>query len=44
MEDERMVVAVRTAEITVGKEKHRAEFPWPIQKGSFQKSFDLDHG
>jgi hypothetical protein len=33
MEDEGMVVAVRTAEITIRKEKHRTKFPWPIQKG-----------
>jgi hypothetical protein len=28
-----MVVTIRTAEITEGKEKHRAEFSRPIQKG-----------
>jgi hypothetical protein len=33
VEDEGMVVAVRTAEITVREEKHRTKFPWPIQKG-----------
>jgi len=26
-------MAVRTAEIAVGKEKHGAESSWPIQKG-----------
>jgi hypothetical protein len=43
MENEGMVVAVWTAEITVGEEEHRAEFSRPIQKGRLQKSFDLDH-
>jgi len=38
-----MVVAIGTAEITVGEEKHRAEFSRPIQKRSFKKSFDIDH-
>jgi len=33
MENKGVVVAVRAAEITVGKEKYRAEFSRPIQKG-----------
>jgi hypothetical protein len=33
MENKGMVMAVRAAEITVGKKKHGAEFSWPIQKG-----------
>jgi hypothetical protein len=43
MENKGMIVAIGTAEITVGEEKHRAEFSRPIQKGRLQKSFDLDH-
>jgi hypothetical protein len=34
MENKGMIVAVRAAEITVGKEEYRAEFSRPIQKGS----------
>jgi hypothetical protein len=34
MEDQGMVVAIRTAEVTIGKEKHRAEFCRPIQQRS----------
>jgi hypothetical protein len=30
-----MVVAIRAAEITVGKEKHGGEISRPIQKGGF---------
>jgi len=37
-------MAVRTAKIAAGQKKDRAEFSWPIQKGGFQKSFDLGHG
>jgi len=37
-------MAVRTAEIAAGQKKDRAEFSWPIQKGGFQKSFNLGHG
>jgi hypothetical protein len=33
MENKGMVVAIRTAKITVGKEKYRTEFSRPIQKG-----------
>jgi hypothetical protein len=33
MENEGVVMAVRTAEIAIRKEKHRADFPWPIHKG-----------
>jgi hypothetical protein len=43
MEDERMIMAVRTAKIAAGQKKDGAEFSWPIQKGGFQKSFDLGH-
>jgi hypothetical protein len=35
MEDERVVVAIRAAEITGREEKHGAEFSRPIQKGGF---------
>ena len=38
-----MVVAIRATEVTVGKEKDRAEFPRPIHKRGFQKSFDVDY-
>jgi len=44
MEDKKMIMAVRTAKIAAGKKKNGAELPWPIQKGGFQKSFDLSHG
>jgi hypothetical protein len=44
MENEGMVVAVWTAEIAAGKKNDGAEFSWPIQEGSLQKSLDLDHG
>jgi hypothetical protein len=43
MENEGVIVAIRTAEITTGKKKHRADFPLPIREGSLQESFDLDH-
>ncbi len=43
MENKGMVVAIRAAEITAGKENHRAEFPPPIREGGFQESLDLDH-
>ncbi len=43
-EDKGVVVAIRTAEITMGKEDHRADLTPPIRKGGFQESFDLDHG
>jgi hypothetical protein len=33
MKDEGMVVAVRTAEIAMGKEENRAKLSLPIQKG-----------
>jgi len=33
MKNERVVMAVRTAEIAIRKEEHRADFPWPIHKG-----------
>jgi hypothetical protein len=33
MEDKRMVVAIRTTEITTGEKKHRADFPLPIREG-----------
>ena len=33
MENKGMVVAVGAAEITVGEEKHGADFSWPIRKG-----------
>jgi hypothetical protein len=44
MQNKGMVVAVRTAEITVRKKKDGAEFPGPIQKRGLYKSLDLDHG
>jgi hypothetical protein len=43
MDHETMVVAIGATEVTVGKEKDRAEFPRPIHKRGFQKSFDVDH-
>jgi len=43
MKDKRMIMAVRAAKIAAGKKKDGAEFSWPIQKGGFQKSFDLNH-
>ena len=44
MEDQSVVVAIRAAEITTGKENHRADFARPIREGRFQKSFNFDHG
>jgi hypothetical protein len=44
MQDKTMIMAVRTAKIAAGQKKDGAEFSWPIQKGGFQKSFDLGHG
>jgi hypothetical protein len=35
MKNERMVMAVRAAEIAIRKEEHRAYFSWPIHKGGF---------
>jgi len=35
VKNEGMVMAVRTAEIAVGEEENRADFPWPIHEGSF---------
>jgi hypothetical protein len=35
MENEGVVMAVRTAEVTIGEEKYRAELFWPIHKGGF---------
>jgi hypothetical protein len=35
LKNERVVMAIRTSEIAVGKEENRADFPWPIHKGSF---------
>ena len=43
MKNERVVVAIWTAEVAVRKEEDRADFPWPIHKGGFQKSLDLSH-
>jgi hypothetical protein len=43
MKDKRMIMAVRTTKIAAGKKKDGAEFSRPIQKGGFQKSFDLGH-
>jgi hypothetical protein len=43
MDHETMVVAIGATEVTVGKEKDSAEFPRPIHKRGFQKSFDVDH-
>jgi hypothetical protein len=43
MEDKRMIMAIRTAKIAAGQKKDRAEFSRPIQKGGFQKPFDLSH-
>jgi hypothetical protein len=33
MKNERVVMAVRTAEVAVRKEENRAKFSWPIHKG-----------
>jgi hypothetical protein len=35
LKDERVVMAVRTAEIAVREEEDRTDFPWPIHKGGF---------
>jgi hypothetical protein len=43
MENKGMIVAIRTAEITAGEEKHRADLPLPVREGGLQESFDLDH-
>jgi hypothetical protein len=43
MEDKAMVVAIGATEVTVRKEKDSAEFPRPIHKRRFQKSFDVNH-
>jgi hypothetical protein len=43
MKYEEVVVAVRTAEVAVRKEENRTDFPWPIDKRSLYKSFDLEH-
>jgi hypothetical protein len=43
MDYETMVVAIGATEVTMGKEKNSAEFPRPIHKRGFQKSFDVDH-
>jgi hypothetical protein len=43
LKNKRVVMAVRTTEIAVGEEEDRADFPWPIHKGGFQKSLDLSH-
>jgi hypothetical protein len=43
MEDKKMIMAVGTAKIAAGQKKDGANLSWPIQKGSFQKSFDLGH-
>jgi hypothetical protein len=43
MEDKSVIMAVRTAKIAMGQKKDGTEFSWPIQKGGFQKSFDLGH-
>ena len=42
IKDERMIMAVRTAEIAIRKEENGTNLPGPIDEGSFQKSFDLD--
>jgi hypothetical protein len=44
VEDKTMIMAVRTAKIATRQKKDRAELSWPVQKGGFQKSFDLGHG
>ena len=44
MDHETVVVAIGATEVTVGEEKDRAEFPRPIHKRGFQKSFDVDQG
>jgi len=33
VEKERMVVAIRTTKIAIGKEKHGTNLPCPIRKG-----------
>jgi hypothetical protein len=43
MEDKGMIMAIRTPKIAAGEKKDRTDFSWPIQKGGFQKSFDLGH-
>jgi ribonuclease PH len=43
MKNERVVMAVRTTEVAMGKEKHRTNLPRPIHKGSLQKTLDLGH-
>jgi hypothetical protein len=43
MEDETVVVAIRTTEITAREEKYRADSPLPIRERGLQESFDLDH-
>jgi len=44
MEDEKMIMAIRTAKIAAGKKKDGAELSWPIEKGGLQESLDLRHG
>jgi len=38
-----VVMAERAAEVAVGKKENGADLPWPIHKGSLQKSLDLGH-
>jgi hypothetical protein len=35
MNDEGVVMTIGAPEITMGQEKDRTDFPWPIHKGSF---------
>ena len=43
MENKCVVMAVRTAEIAVGKKDHGTDLSRPIDERSFQESFDFDH-
>ena len=44
MKNQAVVMAVRTAKITMGEKDHRADLPPPVDEGRFQESSDLDHG
>jgi len=42
MKNERVVVAIGATEVAVREEEDRTDLPGPIDKGSLQKTFDLD--
>ena len=42
MKGKGVIMAVRAAEVAIGEEKDRTDFPRPIHKGSLQKSLDLN--